>query len=363
MYSLFMLMDKSLPRDAATVVVVRDGEAGLEVLLLRRAERGDHNSGAWVFPGGLLDASDREMAPAGAFGDADASARLGLERGGLAFHVAALRECFEEAGILFAVDAQGRHATVTDELAALRDPLKEGAVSLAEVLRRFSLTPTPERLHYIGHWLTPLGRAKRFDTRFFLAVAPQEQTARHDAHETLDHVWLGPADALSPANSRRLMTPTRAILELLLPFEGTGALAAWAQSPRTVERVLPRLGLGAQGVGPVLPGHPAYDEVGKLDPEGRGDVWCELRPCEPVQVSPHVVRVVGEDGRNTYCVRTSRGPVNVMPDVGTVHLVPEDSLVIAHDLDSLPPEVRASVEWLAPARGFLVRGKLESDPN
>ena len=355
MYSLFMQMDKTLPRDAATVVVVRDGRSGLEVLLLQRAERGDHNSGAWVFPGGLLDARDREMTATGTFHDEVASTRLGLDHGGLAFYVAAVRECFEEAGILFALDEHGSITPVSHELAALRDPLKDGEVQFAELLRRFGLTLVPGRLHYIGHWLTPLGRAKRFDTRFFLAIAPQEQTARHDANETLDHVWLRPSEALSSANSRRLMTPTRAMLELLLPFEGTQSLAAWAESPRVVERVLPRLGLGTQGVRPVLPGDPAYEEVGKLDTQGRGDVWCELCPGVPARVSPRVVRVIGEDGSNTYRVDTAQGAVEVVPAPGTMLLVPEDRLVIVHDADSLPAEARASADWIAPARGFLVR--------
>src|ERR1043166_3426533 len=94
------------PRAAATLVVVRDGAVGVEVLLLRRAERGDHNSGAWVFPGGTVAASDRDAhAHCAGLDDAAASAHLGLAEGGLDYHVAAIRECFEEAGLLFAVDA------------------------------------------------------------------------------------------------------------------------------------------------------------------------------------------------------------------------------------------------------------------
>ena len=91
------------PRPAATIVVVRDGAEGIEVLLSRRAERGDHNSGAWVFPGGIVEKNDA-LAHAAVAGldDAEASRRLGLASGGLDYYVAAIRECFEESGLLFA---------------------------------------------------------------------------------------------------------------------------------------------------------------------------------------------------------------------------------------------------------------------
>ena len=356
-YILFMDVNRSAPRNAATVVVVRDGQSGLEVLLLQRAERGDHNSGAWVFPGGLVDPQDAQVS-APAMSDAQASSRLDVAGGGLAFYVAAIRECFEEAGILFALDARGEIASLAgalgDALAALRDAVGTGACPLADVLRQFELTLAPERLHYIGHWLTPLGRAKRFDTRFFLAIAPQRQLAMHDANETLDHVWLAPAEALSPANSRRLMTPTRAMLDLLLPFRDTSELAAWAASPRRVDRVLPRLALGAQGLQPVLPGHPAYDEVGKLDAEGRCDAWCELRPGVPVRIGEHVVRIAGATG-NRYLVETPEGEVSVDPQREPAPcLVAGDRIVIVRDTASLTPQLREDADWLAPAEGFLI---------
>jgi 8-oxo-dGTP pyrophosphatase MutT (NUDIX family) len=330
-------MTAAVPRDAATVVVVREGVAGLEVLLLQRAERGDHNSGAWVFPGGLLDPADREA-------------------GEQAFRVAAIRECFEESGILFAAGAQGEFASLQGEagaqLAALRSELKGGSCNMAEICRRFSLRLVPERLHYIGHWLTPAGRAKRFDTRFFLAIAPAQQTAMHDANETLDHVWMAPAEALSPGNARRLMTPTRAMLELLLPFTSTPALAAWAASPRKVERVLPRLSMTSAGVQPVLPGHPAYEEIGKLDPDGRGDAWSELRPGVAVRIGEHVVRETAPDGRHTYRVGSDEsGWQSIAP--ASVRLVEEDRIVIAPDLLSVTADMRERADWLALPEGFL----------
>jgi 8-oxo-dGTP pyrophosphatase MutT (NUDIX family) len=352
-------MTAAIPRDAATVVVVRDAVAGLEVLLLQRAERGDHNSGAWVFPGGLLDPADRAAEPSVAnFTDGQASALLGLESGGLAFFVAAIRECFEESGILFAQDAQGAFASLDDEagaqLAALRHELKDGACDLADICRRFSLRLAPGQLHYIAHWLTPAGRAKRFDTRFFLAIAPTRQTAMHDASETLDHVWIAPRDALSPSNARRIMTPTRAMLDLLLPFPSTEALAAWASAPRQVERVLPRLATGPTGVEPVRAEHPAYDEIGKLDPDGRGDVWSHLRPGVPVRIGEHAQRITGADGRNSYCVGSDSEGWQLV-DPASVRLVEADRIVIAPDRVSVPATMHNSADWIALPEGFLRR--------
>jgi 8-oxo-dGTP pyrophosphatase MutT (NUDIX family) len=350
-------MSAALPRDAATVVVVRDAGRGLEVLLLQRAERGDHNSGAWVFPGGLLDPGDRASVQVSvALTDAEASRRLGLASGGLAFWLAAIRECFEESGILFAVDGAGEFASFAGErgagLAALRQHLKDGKCTLGDICQRFAVRLVPERLHYIGHWLTPAGRAKRFDTRFFLAIAPRQQTAMHDAGETLDHVWIRAADALAPSNARRLMTPTRAMLEAVEPFDDAAALAEWGASLRRVERVLPRLSVTARGVEPVLPGHPAYDEIGKLDPDGRCDTWSEIRAGVPVRIGEHVERITDAGGRNAYRVGGDElGWEDVAPQA--VRLVAGDRIVIAPDRASVPDELRDAADWLAPATGFL----------
>lgn len=350
------------PRDAATVVVVRAApppRSGIEVLLLRRADGPDHNSGAWVFPGGLLDPGDRapnELALE--LTDMQASARLGLEQGGLAFYLAAIRECFEEAGILFAVNAGGDYVSLEAEAgwptATLRRDVRQGRTSLAALCRHYSLRPAPERLHYIAHWLTPLGRAKRFDTRFFLAVAPDVQAALHDATETLDHVWIAPSDALSAGNARRLMVPTRAVLQLVRPFEDCGALARWAAQPREIVVTQPRLGLSAAGLESIPPWHPAYDELGLLDPQGRCDAWCELRPGVPVRISEHIVRVTGPDRRHSYRVGSdAEGWEAVLPS--TVRLVAQDRVVIAPGADRVPADLRAQADWLAAPEGFVKR--------
>lgn len=300
------------PRFAATVVVVRDAPGGLEVLMLRRTQSRDHTSGAWVFPGGLLDANDR-----GAHGlcvgidDRDASAKLGLERGGLDYYVAAIRECFEEAGILFAVDDAGQPIDMLVDtgtrLAEQRGPLHRGERSIADICTTERLRLAAGELHYIAHWITPPGRVKRFDTRFFLAVLPSGQSSAHDALETVDHAWLRPADALSRASELNLLTPQRSLLATIGKHQHTDALLAWARSRRDIVTVAPRLAMSAKGLQTIQPHEPAWAEVGLIDPEGQGTAWSELRPGVPVRLTPEVLRITSESGWNTYLVGGSSG--------------------------------------------------------
>ena len=327
------------PRPAATIVVVRDAPAGLQVLLLRRAEKGDHNSGAWVFPGGLLDAGDRHCHGAcTGLDDARASVVLGVPEGGLDYYVAAIRESFEEAGILFAVDQRGQPIDMLVDsgtpLAALREPLHRGDVAFADVCRDFGLQLAVDQLFYIAHWVTPPGRAKRFDTRFFVAVLPQGQTSSHDALETVDHVWLRPDEALSSDNSRRLMTPTRSVIATIARFERTQALLAWARSPREVATVAPRLARDGSGVRPVQPHEPAWAELGFVDPHGQGTAWCELRPGEPAPLAPGVARVTAPDGTNSYLVGSADGWTVIDPG-------PADASHLAALVAAAPGGIRA----------------------
>ncbi len=171
-------------RPAATVMVV-DDRPDLHVLMLRRTATAIFAGDMWVYPGGRVDPDDAEAVLDHVSGltDAEASAQLGLERGGLAFWVAALRECFEEAGILFGHDRRtGAPIDLTDpaaidRLAAQRDALNAGQRSFAEVVAELDVVLDASKVHYIAHWVTPLGPPRRFDTRFFLAAAPPGQLA------------------------------------------------------------------------------------------------------------------------------------------------------------------------------------------
>ena len=302
------------PRAAATIVVVRDSPGGLEVLLSRRAERGDHNSGAWVFPGGIVDAADRD-AHACCIGldDAAASTQLGVAQGGLDYYVAAVRECFEEAGLLFAVDRTGLLIDLAgaagEHWAQWRAPLHRGERSIVEFCREAGLQLAVDKLVYLSHWLTPPGRAKRFDTRFFIAAAPDSQEAVHDGTEMLEQLWLQPADALARSTALKLMTPTLKTLELLAGQTSVQALLDWARAPRSVALVMPRVASGAQGMRPVLPSEHAWAEIGRLDPAGHGACSYDLVPGQAVRLSPRIIRVTANNGSmmtgpgtNTYLV-------------------------------------------------------------
>ncbi len=356
----------AVARPAATLVVVRDAADGPELLLLQRADKGDQNSGAWVFPGGLVDAGDRRCRPLCAgLDDAAASARLGVAAGGLDFHIAAIRECFEEAGLLFAIDDRNEVVSLEGDtgarLDALRGPLQRGEREFADLCREWGLRLAADRLFYIGHWVTPLGLPKRFDTRFFLALLPAGQASRHDAVETLDQAWLRPALALAPGNARTMLRVTRNVIELVAAFATADALLAWARSPREVTMVMQRRGMSSAGLRSLMPHEPAFAEIGKLDPEGAGTAWCELRPGVPVQLSPHVQRVTGGDGRNSYLVGDAQAGWTEI-DPGTCCLLVEDRMLFTGGL--APAQARqqfphGAVDWIAPDRGFLIEATPE----
>jgi 8-oxo-dGTP pyrophosphatase MutT (NUDIX family) len=239
---------------AATVMLVRDAGGGsggsLEVLMLRRHPESVFAADAWVFPGGRVDAADAADAPIGAGpSDEEASQALGLASGGLAYWVAAARECFEEAGILLA-----RHADTgtwldtssewsTARLARNRRDVHAGAVSLGAVLEADGLVLDLSGVHYVSHWITPPGHtARRFDTRFFVAEAPPNQLVSHDAGETVESVWTMPADALARGADGEitLLIPTIANLKALAQFSSTEELVAAARAIGHVPLAAPR---------------------------------------------------------------------------------------------------------------------------
>ena len=306
------------PRAAATLVVVREAvhaaPGGIEVLLSRRAERGDHNSGAWVFPGGIVDPGDRQShACCAGLDDAAASARLGLAEGGLDYYVAAVRECFEESGLLYATGRNRAMVRLDDEagaqLGAWRGPLHRGERSLGDLCREFGLQLALDRLAYLSHWLTPVARAKRFDTRFFIAAVPPAQTAAFDGTEMVEQLWLRPDEALARASELKLMTPTQKTLETIARFADVAALLEWASGPREVGLIMPRVGAGSRGMRPVIPDEPAYAELGRLDPAGLGTASYELQPGVAVRLSARLIRVTANNGNmmtgpgtNTYLI-------------------------------------------------------------
>jgi 8-oxo-dGTP pyrophosphatase MutT (NUDIX family) len=203
------------PRDAATVVLLRDGDAGVETCLLQRSSQLDFVAGAHVFPGGALEAEDVTV-PVVGIADAVASAQAGVDQGGAAFWAAAVRECFEEAGVLPAMDGVPTGA----ELSRLRQDLHAGRTSMAALMERVGVAVDASRLRCIARWVTPPESPRRYDTRFFLAAMPPGQVVDVDGREVVSHRWVTPSDAL--ALHRRgeieLIFPTARTLARLEPF-------------------------------------------------------------------------------------------------------------------------------------------------
>ena len=316
-------------RRAASVIVLRDGAAGQpEVLLLRRAERdGDLRSGVWVFPGGVLDEEDAALSGR-CDGDHEQAAneRLRLGSGALAYTVAAIRECLEEVGVLF--------ASAGDVEAARRERhLVRTGADFGALCERHGLRLDAGALAYHSHWLTPPGLPKRFDTRFFVARLPGGQVPVVDAGEALEAAWLTPAQALEPARGLKLLPVTRETLKDLGRFATVAEILAEARTRRHPPRMMPRLGRDAAGkVRPVLPGEWAYAEIARLDPVGLGNICFELPALQPVRLSDRVTRVTCANGSvmtgpgtNTYLVRAPGSDEVTVIDPG-----PEDARTEEH---------------------------------
>ncbi len=211
------------PKDAATLIVVRDGEAGLEVFCVVRHKSSAFLGGAVVFPGGKLDPEDGDAAwselvnapRASAAGLADDPAVLR----GLA--IAACREALEEAAILPVTNGTVTH----DEALALRALLEKGGTSLRELLAARGLKLDLAALVPLSRWVTPVVEARRFDTRFFLLAAPPGQHGAHDERETTSSFWATPREVLArfDAETIQLAPPTHRTLELLAPFADVAA--------------------------------------------------------------------------------------------------------------------------------------------
>lgn len=184
------------PRAAATVVMLRDTPDGLEVFLLKRHGNSDVLGGAYVFPGGKVDAADANLAAHLNQSPAELHAALGETELDLptatSFYAAALREAFEESGVLFAT---GADTAQLQQAAAL---LRAGQ-SFGDMLAQLALQLDTRSVLPWSRWITPRMPSvsnKRFDTRFFVAAVPAQQTARHDDYEATESIWLSPRLAL-----------------------------------------------------------------------------------------------------------------------------------------------------------------------
>lgn len=216
-------------RDAATVILVSD-RPDLHVLMMERTRRAVFSPGATVFPGGAVDAADAESrvhARVVGLEDDAASAEQNLPAGGLAFRIAAIRECFEEAGLFLAADAAtGLHVEHDRGLVAERERLNAGDVSFVDLLESRDLVVRARDLRLFSHWLTPLGAPRRYNTWFFVAPAPVGEDGAHDDNELVASEWVRPLDALAKFADGNidLILPTEMSLRALAHYECTADL-------------------------------------------------------------------------------------------------------------------------------------------
>ena len=205
----------AVPRPAATILVCKDGPEGIETFMVVRHHKIDFGSGALVFPGGKLAETDhdpevREFCEgSGALDDA-----------ALALQVAAIREVFEESGILLARELGDSRLVPAERLAGLepyRDSLNTGGVGILEFLKKEELVLACDCLHRFAHWITPPMAPKRFDTHFFIARAPEDHVAAHDGSESVDSTWITPERVIREADEGKwtVMFPTKCNLMLL----------------------------------------------------------------------------------------------------------------------------------------------------
>ena len=229
-----------VPRAASTTLVVRDGPSGLEVLMVRRSLQASFMPGAYVFPGGAVDAADAAVTCDE--DDATLLARIGDVTGvgaqARAYAVAALRECEEECNLRLGADRVAPGMACTS------------------VLQPWS------------HWVTPVGPPKRFDTLFFIAPEPPGQTPKVDEGETTTLAWVHPAAALAERaqGGFPMEFATVKTVESLVGFATAAAILAEAASRRHLPPLHPRVVFGADGSfrGVLLPGQPGYEDAGRL---------------------------------------------------------------------------------------------------
>ena len=240
------MADDDIPiRPAATVMLLRDTAGGLEVFMLRRTNAAVFAGGMYVFPGGKVDPSD---------GDGDEG-----------FVVAAIRECYEECGVLLAVDPQGQMVDDGHPALAHREAVYDGSVDVRALAADHGLRLATDQLVWMSHWITPKGEAtRRFDTRFYVAASPVGQSSHHDDSETVASMWVRPADAIASfeAGELQLMPPTITNLRFLEQCATVADAMTAARAVGVPPVILPKLRrVDGRMVGIAMPGDADYDSL------------------------------------------------------------------------------------------------------
>ena len=256
-------------RDSATVMLVRDGADGLEVFMLERHLNSDFAGGAYVFPGGTIDPRDLEAGAAGYLDGADAGEAAkhidAPDDRALAFYLCAIRETFEEAGVLLARrdgDAvRFDDAGIEKRFGEYRRGFNAHEGSLSALAKDEGLRYAGDLLHYYARWITPEFAPKRYDARFFVATMLEGQSPLHDDVETTASTWIRPVDALARAAEGlfSIIFPTRKTLESLAGFATADEVIASTRG-KEIPALLPNVVLADGQPRVVLPGDSTLHE-------------------------------------------------------------------------------------------------------
>lgn len=290
----------AVPLDSATVILIRESRQGqYKIFLMRRHRAQDFMGGAYVFPGGRLDADDCDPELASYVRGLTASTAIRILQEpdlsgdtALGLFFAALREMFEEAGVLLACGPSGKPVNFSEgetagRFASYRLKLHDRKISLKEIALRENILYTLDLLVPYSHWVTPEVESKRFNTRFFLAPHPAGQIPIHDTIEMTKSLWITPAEALEQHDAGRilLMPPTLKTVEELNAFSKSNQLFSEAVS-RRIETIIPQAFVTEDGFGVKLPHDPeytiqAYKQPPRPDESSRivmqGDRWKTVR--------------------------------------------------------------------------------------
>ena len=288
-------------RPAATIALIRDSRDGPQVLMLQRTRSAAFLGGAYVFPGGALDTADTDPRLVARVRDVPA------DDPPIAYWVAAMRECFEESGILLLCDANGQLISASRAAALAHDRKRP----FADLLESEDLYLPAGELAYVGHWVTAPNRSRRFDARFFVALAPEGQQGSHDAGETVHDVWISPREALERGarGEMELVHATQHTLAMLRPFATAAEAMQHARSLKEVLENRACLAVGREGEKVFRRGDPQYFEIHWSDPQETGQTAYELVAGEPKRLDRWVTRLIAPNpgmmtgpGTNTYIV-------------------------------------------------------------
>ncbi|MES2999336.1 MAG: MBL fold metallo-hydrolase [Pseudomonadota bacterium] len=298
------------PRPAATVLLLRDGPQGVEVLMTRRSATASFAPGAYVFPGGAIDAADAQA-------HALAARRPTQEDLRLTQAIAAIRESFEELGVLLARHADGRPLSA-DDLAAL-----ERHQPFFDQVRDRNLVLAADNVYMLAHWITDRDLPRRFDVPFLVARMPDGQTPVADEAEQFEPVWVRPADALSrhAAGSFFMIFPTIRTLERLATFDSVGAVLAACAGEQPLWTSCPRAGLLNGADARYMEHEMAFGELELVSPDGQAVHHLDWRTDSGVPLLRNITRITAPNpgvmtgpGTNSYLVGDpSTGYISIDP--------------------------------------------------